>query len=184
MTDCATTHKILQDKRHFLDLILTNVNVSTISSTVNLIEGSGRTNIMLLNETRFHINDALLYSNKFTRNLLNFKDIRRNGYHIETMNESSKKCLCIISIVFDKKLIMEKLSTFFSGLYHTNIKPIESYVVVNHKFNNLKTFIHWHHRLGHLRSSMMQRIIEHSHGHLLKNHKILLPNEYPCAACS
>ena len=31
---------------------------------------------------------------------------------------------------------------------------------------------------------MMRRIIEHSHGHQLKNQKIILPNEYSCVACS
>ena len=31
---------------------------------------------------------------------------------------------------------------------------------------------------------MMRRIIEHSHGHPLKNQKIHLPNEYSCAVCS
>ena len=31
---------------------------------------------------------------------------------------------------------------------------------------------------------MMCRIIEHSHGHPLKNQKILLPNEYSCIVCS
>ena len=31
---------------------------------------------------------------------------------------------------------------------------------------------------------MMCRIIKHSHGHPLKNQKILLPNEYSCVACS
>ena len=31
---------------------------------------------------------------------------------------------------------------------------------------------------------MMRKIIEHSHGHPLKNQKILLRNEYPCATCS
>ena len=72
---------------------------------------------------------------------------------------------------------MEKLSAFSSRLYHTTIKPIESYVVVNQKFND-------HDRLGHPGSSMMRRIIEHSHGHQLKNQNILLPNEYSCAACS
>ena len=47
-------------KKHiFLNLIVTNVGVSTISGTSYLIEGSRRTNIMLPNETRFHINDAL-----------------------------------------------------------------------------------------------------------------------------
>ena len=123
-------HTILQDKRCFLDLILSHDNVSTIFGTVKLIEGSGRANIMLPNGTRFHINDAL-YSSKSIRNLLSFKGILRNGYHNETMNEGNTKCFEITSIVYDKKLIMEKLSAFSSGLYHTNIKSIKSYVVVN-----------------------------------------------------
>ena len=79
---------------------------------------------------------------------------------------------------------MEKLSTFSSGLYNTNIKPIESYVVGNQKFNDPNTFILLHDKLGHPRSPMMQRIIEHSNGHPLNIQKILFPNEYPCAACS
>ena len=95
---------------------------------------------MLPNGTRFHIND-ILYSRKFTRNLLSFKDIRRYGYHIETMNEGNTKCLNITSFVFGKKLVIEKLSTTSSRLYHTTINPIESYVVVDKKFNDPKTFI-------------------------------------------
>ena len=79
---------------------------------------------------------------------------------------------------------MEKMSAFSSGLYHTNIKSIKSYVVLNQKFNDPKSFVLWHDRLGHPRSSMMRRIIEHSHGHPLKNQKILLQNEYPCPAYS
>jgi hypothetical protein len=31
---------------------------------------------------------------------------------------------------------------------------------------------------------MMRRIIENSHGHPLKNQKILLLNDYSCATCS
>ena len=133
LAGCATTHTILQDKRYFLDLTLTNANVSTISGTTNLIADSRRANIMLPNGTRFHINDAL-YSSKCTRNLLNFKDIRRNRYHIETMNEGNTKCLYITSFVYGKKLTMERLSAFFFRffrLYHTNIKSIESYAIVN-----------------------------------------------------
>ena len=84
----VTTHTTLQDKRYFLDLTLTNVNVSTIFGIANLIESFERTNIMLPNGTRFHINDALYYV-KSTRNLLSFKDICRNGYHIGTMNEGN-----------------------------------------------------------------------------------------------
>ena len=55
---------------------------------------------------------------------------------------------------------------------------------LNKKFKDPKVFFLWHDRLGHPRSSMMHRIIEHSHGHPLKNQKILSPNEYSCAACS
>ena len=61
---------------------------------------------MLLNGTRFHISDPL-YSSKSTRNLLSFKDIRRNGYHIKNINEGNTKCLYITSIVSYKKLIMK-----------------------------------------------------------------------------
>ena len=175
--------KILQEKKYFLNLIVTNASVSTISGTSYLIEGSGRANIMLPNRTRFHINDAL-YSSKSTRNLLSFKDIRKNEYHIETMNECNKESLYITSIIYGKKIVAEKLQAFSSGLYHTTIKPIESYAVMNQKFNDPKIFTLWHNRLGHPGSSMMRRIIEQSHGHPLKNQKILLPNEFSCDLCS
>ena len=101
LADYATTHKIIRDKKYFLDLTLTNVNVSTISCTGNLIEGFGRANIFLPNGTMFHINDALYYE-KSTRNSLNFNNIHINGYHIETTNEGNTECLYITSIVSSK----------------------------------------------------------------------------------
>ena len=52
-------YTILQYKRYFQELTLTNVNVSTISGTTNLIEGSRRASIILSNGTTFHINNAL-----------------------------------------------------------------------------------------------------------------------------
>ena len=131
LIDCVTMHTILRDKRYFLKLTLIKANVSTISgTTTNLVEGFRRANIMLLNGTRFHINDAL-YSSKSRKNLLSFKDIRRNEYHIETMDENNVEYLYITSIISSQKLIMEKLSAFSYGLYHATIKLIESYVVVN-----------------------------------------------------
>ena len=116
LTKCATTHTILQDKRYFLKLTLIKTNVSVISHIRNLVEGSRRTNIMLPNGTRFHINDAL-YSSKSIRNLLSFKKICRNGYHIENMNEDNVEYIYITSIISDQKLIMEKLLAFSSWLY-------------------------------------------------------------------
>ena len=104
---------------------------------------------MLPKGTRFHINDAL-YSRKSIRNLLRFKDIRRNGYHIETIIDGNKECIYITFIVSGKKLVVETLLAFSTGLYHTTIKPIESYVVVNQKFNDPKTFVFWHDWLGDL----------------------------------
>ena len=85
LADCATMHTILWDKRYFLELTLIKANVSIISSIINLVEGYGRANIILSNGTRLHIN-YVLYSSKSKRNLLSFKDIHKNGYHIEIMN--------------------------------------------------------------------------------------------------
>ena len=78
---------ILCDKKYFSNLTLVPFNVQTISGLVDLIKGSGRAIIVLPNGTKFQINDAL-YSNKSNQNLLSFKDIRRNGYHIKTMNHN------------------------------------------------------------------------------------------------
>ena len=95
---------------------------------------------MLPNRTRFPINNTL-YCSKSTRHLLSFKDIHRNGYHIATMNEGNIECHYSNFIVSGKKLVVEKLTAFSSRLYHTTIKPIESYVVMNQKFNDQKTFV-------------------------------------------
>ena len=85
LVDCATIHTILWDKRYFLELTLIKVNVSIISSITNLVGGYGKANIILSNRTRLHINYAL-YSSKSRKNLLSFKYIHKNGYHIEIMN--------------------------------------------------------------------------------------------------
>ena len=116
--------------------------------------------------------------------MLSLKDIRGNGYHIETMNEGNKECLYITSIISGKNIVAEKLLAFSSGLYYMTIKSIESNVVVNQKFNDREIFNLWHDRLGHPGSSMIRRIIEHSNEHPLKNQKILLLNELSCEACS
>ena len=56
-----------------------------------------------------------LYSSKSTRNLPSFKDIRRNGYHIETMNDGNKECLYITSIVYGKDLLLR----------HSRLSPLD-----------------------------------------------------------
>ena len=94
LVDYATTHTILRDKKYFSNLNLVSFNVQTISSPVDLIKGSGRATIVLPNSTKFQIDDALYY-NKSSQNLLSFKDISRNGYHIETMSHNGNEYLLI-----------------------------------------------------------------------------------------
>ncbi|GAV71044.1 hypothetical protein CFOL_v3_14538, partial [Cephalotus follicularis] len=102
----------------------------TISGTSDLIEGSGMTSFVLSNGTQMRITDAL-YSTKSRRNLLSFKDIRLNGYHIETTNENGKEYLYIIGNAFGRKQILEKLLGLSSGLYIMKIRTIESHNVVD-----------------------------------------------------
>jgi hypothetical protein len=86
LVDSATTHTIFKDKKYFSSLVKRETNVSIISGTSKIIEGSGRADILLYGGTKLHIKNAL-YSSKSYRNLLSFKNIRLNGYHIETRNE-------------------------------------------------------------------------------------------------
>ena len=116
LADCATTHTILRDKKYFSTFTLAESNVHTISGPVNLIKGFGRATIILQKGTKFHIEDSL-YSNKSSRNLLSFKDIRRNGYHIETMNHDENEHLLITSIISGQKCILEQLPSLSCGLY-------------------------------------------------------------------
>ncbi|GAV91815.1 hypothetical protein CFOL_v3_35201, partial [Cephalotus follicularis] len=94
VADSATTHIILQNKKYFSHLTIVKANVRTISGTSNLIKGSGMASFVLSNETQICITDVL-YSTKSRRNLLSFKYIFLNGYHIETTNENFKKYLYI-----------------------------------------------------------------------------------------
>ena len=130
LADCATTHTILPDKKYFSTFTLAQSNVHTISSPVDLIKGSRRATIILPKGIKFQIEDAL-YSNKSSTNLLSFKYIRRNGYHIETMNHDENEYLLITSIISGQKSILEQLPSLSCGLYQTTIRSIESYAVMN-----------------------------------------------------
>lgn len=117
LAHCVTTYTL--DKRHFFNI--SEANVSTILNTINFIEGFDKTNTIIPNGTEFYMNDAL-YSIKYRRKLFSFKDIHRNGYLIEIMNESNIKYFYINFIISSKKLIVEKLSSFSLRLYYITIK--------------------------------------------------------------
>ena len=88
LIDSATTHTILKILTYFSYLKRQTTSVSTICGNAKLIEGSEIAHIILPKGTKLVIEEAL-YSEKSQRNLLSFKDIRNNGYHIETKNEGN-----------------------------------------------------------------------------------------------
>ncbi|BBG96653.1 Disease resistance protein CC-NBS-LRR class family [Prunus dulcis] len=182
LADSATTHTILQDRKYFSKLMLTKAKVTTISGPANLIEGSGRAQIMLPNGTILSIPDAL-YSSNSRRNLLSFKDIRLNGYHVETKKEENMEYLCITSSDTQKR-ILEKLCELSSGLYYTTIRTIEAHSIMDQESTGSNAFKLWHDRLGHPGSTMMRRIITNSKGHPLLTKHIMLSSDIFCRACS
>nr|KYP75465.1 hypothetical protein KK1_008200 [Cajanus cajan] len=140
--------------------------------TTNIIEGSRIANILLLKDTKLHIKNALYFSKSY-RNLLSFKDIRLNGFHIETNNEGNVKYLYITKIHLNKKEVLQKLPTFSYGLYCMYVNTVEANIIVKQKFTNQNKFEVWHDRLGHPGTIMMRKIIKNSCGHLLKSREIL-----------
>jgi hypothetical protein len=154
LADSATTHTILKDKKYFQQLSLSKAYVNIISGSSNLIEGSGKANIMLPKGTKLYIDD-ILYSSKFRRNLLSFKDIHHNGYHIETNNKGSEEYFYTSSMVSGQKLILEKLSIFSFELYYTTMRTIETNVIVHQNCFDPNIFMLWHNHLGHPGSIMM-----------------------------
>ncbi|CAL9031314.1 unnamed protein product, partial [Prunus brigantina] len=180
--DSATTHTILRHRKYFSNLMLTKAKVTTISGPADLIEGSGIAQVVLPNGTILSIQDAL-YSSNSRRNLLSFKDIRLNGYHVETKNEENMEYLCITSSNTQKH-ILEKLRALSSGLYYTTIQTIEAHSVMDQKSIDSNTFKLWHDRLGHPGSTMMRRIITNSKGHPLLTKHIMVSSDNLCQACS
>ena len=156
---------------------------TTISYHVTLIDGSDKATIILPGGTILHLQDAL-YSTQSKRNLLSFKDIRWNGYHLETMSDETSEFLLITATHDGKKCILEKLQSLDCGLYLTTINTVESYAIMNPKFSNSPLIVLWHERLGHPSTSMLRRILHQSNGHSLTNGHISSHNHYNCIACT
>ena len=107
--------------------------------------------------------DSALYCCKSQRNLLSFKVIRQNGYHVDTTNEGKVGYLYITTINVEKNIVQEKLPALYSGFYYISRSIVESHIVISKRFANFNDLIIWHDRLGHSRFSMMRKIIENSH---------------------
>jgi hypothetical protein len=141
-----------------------------------MIVGSGRATIILPMGTQIVIEDALLY-NDSTRTLLSYRDIHKNGIHVETYDEDKEEFLLLTKLTRYGKQICEKIPTLESGLYYTYIKSI------NH-VQNIDLFQTWHDRLGHPGVGMMRKITNNSIGHKLIDAKLPKNSEFICTACA
>jgi hypothetical protein len=122
-----------------------------------------------------------LYPN-LKRTLLSFKDIRANGFHVETEIEHGTYYLLITKFDGYQKRVVERLPSSPSGLYYMYVKPTEEYVAMKTIFRNIESFRIWHDRLGHPGLSMMRRIINDSAGHDVRSFPN--PEDFICTACA
>jgi hypothetical protein len=169
LVDSCTTNSILRETKYFQTLTKRQGKVLTIAGRDATIVGSGRATITLPMGTQITIEDALLYLDS-TRTLLSYRDIRNNGFHIETHNENNEEFLLITKDSGYGKQSLEKISSLPSRLYYTYIKPIPhvAYKVI---FQNVNAFQTWHDRLGHPGIGMIQKIISNFNGHDLHTAK-------------
>lgn len=179
VVDSGSSHTILKDKSYFMNLTLKTANISTIAGTSSLIEGHGQAHVLLSQGTHLEILDAL-YSPSSKRNLLSFKDIRQNGFHIETQGEGNKESLLITKITHGHKQVLETIPALSTGLYYAKVSMIEANVAIEARF---KDYTIWHDRLGHPGSNMMRKLIQSSKGHTLKENRVF-PKHHTCIACS
>ena len=103
-----------------------------------LIVGLGQTTITLPMGTQITMEDALLYPDS-TRTLLSFRDVRKNGFYVETHMNNKEEFLLFTKLTGYGKQICEKISSLQTGLYFTYIKPIE-HVAYKIIFQDVNTF--------------------------------------------
>jgi len=138
LADSASTHTISKDTKYFSSLEIKDSarSVSTIYGHSKIILGFGESNFTMPRRTHFKVNDTL-YCPKSHRNLISFKDIRSNEYHIETINKDGIECFCLNS---EMQYILEELSMLSFELYCTKINRIASNVTVNSSDNHSSEF--------------------------------------------
>jgi hypothetical protein len=92
--------------------------------------------------------DTSLYPG-LTCTLLCYKDIRKNGLHVETHVDGKEELFTSLSL-WDMANKFVKISSLEYVLYYTYIKPI-CFVAYKVIFRNINSFQAWHDRLSHHR---------------------------------
>jgi hypothetical protein len=147
LVDNCTTNTILREVKFFQTLTKREGQVLTIAGRDATIVGSSRATIVLPMGTQINIEEALLYPDSL-RTLLSYRDIRKNGIHVETHVEYNEEFLLLTKDMGYGKQILEKVPSLPFGLYYTYIEPVPhvAYKVI---FQNVDAFKTWHERLGH-----------------------------------
>ena len=110
LVDSCTTNSILREIKYFQTLKKREGNIMTITGRDALIVGLGRATITPPMGTQITMEDALLYPDS-TRTLLSFRDIRKNGFHVETHEDNKKEFLLFTKLTRYGKQICEKISS-------------------------------------------------------------------------
>ena len=118
-----------------------------------------------------------------TRTLLSYRDIHKNGLHLETHEDNKEEFLLLTKLTGFGKQICEKFSSLQSRLYFAYIKPIE-HVAYKIIFQNVDTFQNWHDQLGHPGLGMMKKIISNSIDHDMEKAKFPQNKDFCCTACA
>jgi hypothetical protein len=156
LVDSCTTNTILRETKYFHTLTKREGNVLTIAGRDAMIVGAGHATITLPMGTQITIEEALLYPDS-TCTLLSYRDIRTNGFHVETHEENKEQYLLFTKDRYGKQIV-KKIPSFSYGLYYTYIKPVKhvAYKVI---FQNVNTFQEWHDHLGHPGVGMMWKLL-------------------------
>ena len=89
-----------------------------------MIVGTGRAIFTLPNGTQVIIENTLLYPDS-SRTLISYRDIRKNGFHIETHEDNKEEYLLFTKDHGYDKKVHAKIPSLSSGLYYTYIKPVK-----------------------------------------------------------
>ena len=182
LADSGTTNTILRETKYFESITKHLGNIMTIAGCGQYIVGSGRATIILPNRTSLLINEALLYPES-TRTLLSFKDIRANGFHIETDNDDNgKEYLLITKRDENGKHVVERLPSLATGLYYTKIVAPLVYTTLKTVFKSFELFCLSHDRLGHPGLRTMRNVINNSNGHNIYVKNFPNPDDFVCSA--
>lgn len=96
IVDSGTSHTILQYRKYFSHITPSHRQMTTIMGNDQIEEGHGPATIILPQDIVIRIKSVIFAPNA-TMNLISFKDIRVNGYHIHTNTEKTQEVIHIVS---------------------------------------------------------------------------------------